>query len=131
MDQEWVKGCHFRNYGNSLMIGVGVPIPITDYKTLASIITQDEDIVAPIIDFSIPRRVRPSFGLVSYAQLKSGQITVNDTKVRSAPVASISRSEQVASHLKDWIMAGNFTLTEPVAPLPENRQLLAQDLLGI
>lgn len=131
MDKEWVKGCHFRNYGISLMIGVGVPIPVLNPNILASLIVKDEDIVAPIIDFSIPRRVRPSFGLVSYAQLKSGQIVINNTKVRSAPVASISRSEQVASNLKDWIMGGEFTLTEPVAPLPENRQFLPQDLLGI
>ncbi len=130
MDPEWVKGCYFRNYGVSLMIGVGVPIPILNAKTIGSLVTKDEDIVAPVIDFSIPRRVRPSFGLVSYAQLKTGKISINGTNVRAAPVASISRSEQVAQILKEWITRGDFYLTEPVAPLPPDRQFLPQDLVS-
>lgn len=130
MDAEWVKGCYFRNYGVSLMIGVGVPIPVLNAQTIENLVMGDEDIVAPIIDFSIPRRVRPTFGLVSYAQLKSGQININGTKVRSAPVASISRSEQVANILKEWIEKGEFSLTEPIAPLPPERQFLPQDLVS-
>jgi uncharacterized protein (DUF39 family) len=85
MQAEWVRGCYFRNYGPSLMLGVGIPIPILAPADLEAIAIRDEELVAPVIDFSIPRRVRPTFGLVSYAQLKSGQITLNGRKVRTAP----------------------------------------------
>ncbi|MEM6437558.1 MAG: homocysteine biosynthesis protein, partial [Cyanobacteria bacterium P01_D01_bin.115] len=81
----------------------------------------------PVMDFSIPRRVRPTFGLVSYAQLKSGQLTLNGQKVRTAPLASIYLSRQVASELKDWLTAGQFELTQPVAPLARDRAFLSQD----
>ncbi|MFS8859461.1 homocysteine biosynthesis protein [Synechococcus sp. B60.1] len=127
MQAEWVRGCYFRNYGPSLMLGVGIPIPILSPADLESIAVRDEELVAPVIDFSIPRRVRPTFGLVSYAQLKSGHITLNGRKVRTAPLASLRRSMQVAEILKQWIVSGQFTLTQPVAPLPLDRELLAQN----
>jgi uncharacterized protein (DUF39 family) len=47
--------------------------------------------------------------------------------VRTAPLASIYLSEQIAKLLRDSIQAGKFTLTEAVAPLPGDRNVLAQD----
>jgi uncharacterized protein (DUF39 family) len=129
MQAEWVRGCYFRNYGPSLMLGVGIPIPILAPADLEAIAIRDEELVAPVIDFSIPRRVRPTFGLVSYAQLKSGQITLNGRKVRTAPLASLRRSMQIAEILKQWIESGQFTLTQPVAPLPLDREFLPQNPL--
>jgi L-aspartate semialdehyde sulfurtransferase len=130
MDAKWVKGCYFHNYGASLMLGVGVPLPVTNEEVVARAAVMDADIVAPVIDFSIPRRVRPTFGSVSYAQLKSGKITVGGKTIRTAPLASIFLSEQVAQTLKEWIMAGEFTLTEPVALLPSDRAFIPQDIRG-
>jgi uncharacterized protein (DUF39 family) len=118
MDARWVRGCYFRNYGSALMLGVGIPLPVIDEAVVEMAAVRDEDLIAPVIDFSIPRRVRPTFGSVSYAQLKSGRISIDGTKVRTAPLASIYLSNLVAETLKDWIEAGKFTLTEPVAMLP-------------
>jgi uncharacterized protein (DUF39 family) len=127
MNPQWVRGCYFKSYGPSLMLGVGVPLPVLTEAVVASCAVQDKDLVAPIVDFSIPRRVRPTFGLVSYAQLKSGRIAIDGKPVRVAPLASIARSRQVATQLKQWIEAGTFTLTEPVAPIPKERSFLPQD----
>ncbi len=127
MNPKWVRGCYFKNYGSSLMLGVGIPYPVLDEQVVAACAVGDKDLVAPIIDFSIPRRVRPTFGLVSYAQLKSGKITIQGKSIRSAPLASLSYSRQVAQELKAWIEAGEFLLTEPVAPLPSDRTFLSQD----
>jgi L-aspartate semialdehyde sulfurtransferase len=88
---------------------------------------EDDQIVAPVVDFSIPRRVRPTFGLVSYAQLKSGKIKVDGKVIRTAPLVSLYRSLEIAKILKDWILAGKFTLTAPVAPLPPDRTFIPQD----
>jgi uncharacterized protein (DUF39 family) len=130
MDPKWVKGCYFHNYGASLMLGVGVPIPVLNEEVVARAAVRDEDIVAPAIDFSIPRRVRPTFGSFSYAQLKSGKITVGGKTIRTAPLASIFLAEEVAKTLKEWIIAGKFTLTEPVALLPSDRAFIPQDARG-
>ncbi len=127
MNPKWVRGCYFKNYGPSLMLGVGVPLPVLNEDVVNNCAVQDRDIVAPIVDFSIPRRVRPTFGLVSYAQLKTGRITVDGKSVRVAPLASAFLSRQVAVELKQWIERGEFTLTEPVASIPMNRSFLPQD----
>jgi uncharacterized protein (DUF39 family) len=127
MNPHWVRGCYFKSYGPSLMLGVGVPLPVLNEEVVKYCAVQDKDLVAPIVDFSIPRRVRPTFGLVSYAQLKSGRITIDGKNVRVAPLASILFSRAIATELKAWICAGNFTLTEPVAQIPMDRSFLPQD----
>jgi L-aspartate semialdehyde sulfurtransferase len=127
MDAKWVRGCYMKNYGPSLMLGVGVPIPVLNAEIVAHCAVLDKDIVAPIVDFSIPRRVRPTFGLVSYAQLKSGKIKIEGKTVRVAPLASIFLSRQVAIELKAAIDRGEFLLTQPVAMLPRDRTFIPQD----
>ncbi len=130
MNPKWVRGCYFKNYGPSLMLGVGVPLPVLSEDVVNGCAIQDKDIVAPVVDFSIPRRVRPTFGLVSYAQLKAGRITIDGKSVKVAPLASIFLSRQVALELKQWIERGEFTLNEPVAPIPRERSFLPQDRWG-
>jgi uncharacterized protein (DUF39 family) len=131
MNPKWVRGCFFKNYGPSLMLGVGIPLPVLREDVVAHCAVQDQDLAAPIVDFSIPRRVRPTFGLVSYAQLKSGRVTIEGKPVRVAPLASVYLSRQVALELKQWIEAGKFTLTEPVAQIPMDRAFVAQEEWGI
>ncbi|PSB14213.1 hypothetical protein C7B61_15130 [filamentous cyanobacterium CCP1] len=130
MNARWVRGCYFKNYGPSLMLGIGVPLPVLQEDVVARCAVKDQELAAPIVDFSIPRRVRPTFGLVSYAQLKSGRIAIEGKTVRVAPLASIYLSHQVAQELKSWIESGQFTLTEPVAQIPMNRTFLAQEEWG-
>jgi uncharacterized protein (DUF39 family) len=130
MDARWVRGCYFKNYGPSLMLGVGIPLPVLNEEVVAKCAVQDQELAAPVVDFSSPRRVRPTFGLVSYAQLKSGRIVIDGKTVRVAPLASIYLSRQVAQILKQWIEAGKFLLSEPVAPIPTDQVFLSQDAWG-
>jgi L-aspartate semialdehyde sulfurtransferase len=130
MQARWVRGCYFRSYGSSLMLGVGVPLPVLHEEAIAHCAVLDQDLVAPVVDFSIPRRVRPTFGLVSYAQLKSGKLTIDGKSVRVAPLASLYLSRQVAIELKQQIASGQFTLTKPTAPIPMDRAFLAQERWG-
>lgn len=130
MNSDWVRGCYFKSYGPSLMLGVGVPIPLLNEAIARCCAVRDSELVAPVMDFSIPRRVRPTFGLVSYAQLKSGRIVIEGQPVRTAPLASLYRSRQVAQLLKEWIMAQKFELTAAIAPLPSDRGFLSQDRWG-
>ncbi|OCQ98484.1 hypothetical protein BCD67_07940 [Oscillatoriales cyanobacterium USR001] len=130
MNSQWVRGCYFKNYGPSLMLGVGIPLPVLNEEVIVRCAVQNKDIVAPVVDFSIPRRVRPTFGLVTYAQLKTGKITIEGKSIRVAPLASFYLSRQVALELKQWIESGEFTLTEPVAKIPMERAFLPQDVWG-
>jgi len=130
MNPHWVRGCYFKQYGPSLMLGVGVPLPVLQEDVVAHCAVSDQDLVAPVIDFAIPRRVRPTFGLVSYAQLKSGRIKIDGKPVRVASLASIYFSRQVALELKQWIEAGKFILSEPVAAIPQERTFAPQNVWG-
>ena len=130
MDAKWVRGCYFKGYGPSMMLGVGVPIPVLSEQTIAYCSVLDKDLVAPIVDFSIPRRVRPTFGLVSYAQLKSGKVSIDGRMVRVAPLASLYLARKVAIALQEEIRSGRFLLSEPVASLPRDRMFIPQDMRG-
>ena len=130
MDSKWVRGCYFKGYGPSMMLGVGVPIPVLSEQTIAYCSVLDKDLVAPIVDFSIPRRVRPTFGLVSYAQLKSGKVSIDGRMVRVAPLASLYLARKVSIALQEEIRSGRFLLSEPVASLPRDRMFIPQDMRG-
>ncbi len=120
MDARWLRGASFTGYGVTVAVGIGIPIPILDESILSHTAVTDKDIVAQVVDYSeaYPNCVPGSLGEVSYAELKSGSISVNGKKVPTAGLSSYKRAREVASILKNWIQEGSFLVTEPVAPLP-------------
>jgi len=120
MSPRWLVGTSFLGYGATLTVGIGVPIPILSEEILRYTAVTDDDIFAPVIDFSeaYPQRSPEVLGEVTYAQLKSGSIKVKGKQVPTASLSSYSRAVEIACALKDWIKKGEFRLTEPVAPLP-------------
>jgi len=120
MKPEWLVGASFLGYGASLIVGIGIPIPILDEEILRFTAVRDEDIVCPIVDYSegYPYRKPGNLGLVSYKELKSGQITIDGKKVPTTPLSSYPKARQIAAILKEWIQKGQFELSVPVAALP-------------
>ncbi|MGD8916681.1 MAG: homocysteine biosynthesis protein [Syntrophobacterales bacterium] len=120
MSSRWLRGASFTGYGVTLAVGIGIPIPILDEEMLKFTAVTDKDIVAQVVDYSeaYPNCIPGSLGEVTYAQLKSGSITVKGKKVPTAGLSSYSRAKEVANTLKDWIQEGSFLLSEPVAPVP-------------
>ena len=120
MKPEWLRGVSFLGYGCSLAVGIGVPLPILSEENLRYAAVRDEDILAPIVDYSdaYPQRKPDILGEVSYAQLKSGRIQVTGRDVPAGSLSSYSKAVEIAQILKDWIGRGQFLLTEAVAPLP-------------
>jgi len=120
MSPEWLKGTSMTGYGVTLSVGIGVPIPILNEEILSYTAVKDEEILAQIVDYSeaYPQRKSGSLGEVSYAQLKSGKITVQGKEVPTGSLSSYAKAKKIASLLKDWIKKGEFLLTEPVELLP-------------
>jgi uncharacterized protein (DUF39 family) len=120
MSALWLRGASFTGYGATLAIGIGIPIPILNEEILRYTTVTDGEIVAPIIDYSdaYPKGIQGNLGEVSYAQLKSGTITVKGKKIPTAGLSSYARAREVAAILKSWIQNGTFLLTEPVTTLP-------------
>ncbi|MBO8125854.1 MAG: homocysteine biosynthesis protein [Firmicutes bacterium] len=118
MDHRFLKAAFFHNYGVSLYVGIGVPIPVLDKDMALNLAVRDEDIVTKIFDYGVPELSRPVLGQVTYAQLRTGSVTINGKTVPTAPLSSIVKAREIASVLKDRILSGEFTLTEPVRSLP-------------
>ena len=120
MSTRYLRGGSIRGYGTSLMLGVGLPIPVLEEQVAAETGVSDADILAPIVDYSsaYPNREPEVIGRVSYAQLKTGEIEVEGKTVPVAPLSSYPRAVEIASLLKEWIQAGKFALTAPAAPIP-------------
>jgi uncharacterized protein (DUF39 family) len=107
-------------YGTTITVGIGLPIPILSEEILSYTAVSDEEILAPVVDYSeaYPKRKADILGEVSYLQLKSGNIKVRNRNVPTSGLSSYSKALSIANKLKDWIKAGDFLLTEPVAPIP-------------
>ena len=120
MEAKWLRGVSFIGYGVSLAVGIGIPIPILSEEILRYTAVKDEEIFAPVLDYSVayPQRKPDILGEVSYAQLKSGKIEVLGKDVPTASLSSYYKALEIANILKEWIGQGRFFLTEPVAPLP-------------
>ncbi len=118
MSPEFLQGAAFTRYGTSMYVGLGIPIPILNEGLAKKTAIRDNAIMTDVVDYSVPRRDRPKLRQVSYKELKSGSIMINDKKVRVSSLSSLKMAKKVSQTLKSWIEGGTFFLTSPVERLP-------------
>ena len=118
MSPEFIRGGSFTKYGTSLYVGMGIPIPLLNEGLAKKTSLRDEEIFTDIVDYGVPRRERPKLGKVSYATLKSGEVTINDRKIKVSSLSSLKKARKIAETLKSWIENGTFYLSAPVESLP-------------
>lgn len=120
MSTEFLRAAYYEKYGISLFVGIGVPIPILDEDMARRVSIRNEQIETTIVDYGDGNR---QLGKTNYAALRTGEITLDGKKIRTAPVASIAKARKIAQILKEWIERGEFQLTEPVRPMPTGTSL--------
>ncbi|HNZ11354.1 MAG: hypothetical protein BWX99_01640 [Deltaproteobacteria bacterium ADurb.Bin151] len=120
MSPEWLTGASILGYGTSLFVGVGIPIPVLDEEMARYTAVKDADIYTQVYDYSMdyPKGSPVSLAEVSYQDLRSGVIMIDNKKVITAPMSSYYKANQIANILKDWIEAGKFLLGESQQNLP-------------
>ncbi|MFN3550316.1 MAG: homocysteine biosynthesis protein [Endomicrobiia bacterium] len=121
MSEEFLVGVSIVGYGVSLAVGIGVPIPVLNEEIARWCAVSDEEIFAPVVDYSkdYPEVTgKPPLDFVSYKELRSGEITIENKKVPTGALSSYLKARQISKILKDWIKKGKFLLTEPVGNLP-------------
>ncbi len=123
MNREFLRGAAFKNYGTTLYVGIGVPIPILNEGLAMKTAVVDEEIFTNIVDYGVPRRDRPKLRKISYKELKSGRAEVNGRTVKVSPLCSLSTALTIAETLKRWIEQSKFYLTKPVERLPRDTQV--------
>ncbi len=121
MNSQWLRAVSMTGYGVSISVGVGIPIPILDEGVMEHVSVTDEDILAPVIDYSHQYPYSTGgepLAQVTYAQLKSGAIQLNGKTVPTGGFSSYSKAHEIAQLLKSWIGQGTFLLTQKSADLP-------------
>ncbi len=120
MQHRYVRGLSFVGYGCSLSLGVGIPIPILNPEIAEFTGVSDAEIMLPVKDYGndYPNAVPRILQHVSYEELLTGKAKILDKEVDTVPMTSLAMSLEVADTLKDWILKGDFLLSEPVELIP-------------
>jgi uncharacterized protein (DUF39 family)/CBS domain-containing protein len=118
MNKKYVRGATFHKYGNSLYVGIGIPIPILNADIAQATAITDAEITTNVLDYGVARRSRPVLRQVTYEELKSGMIDINGNEVTTSPMSSFHEARGIAEELKQSIQKGLFYPTLPVERLP-------------
>lgn len=123
MNPKYLVGVSMQGYGCSLAVGLGVPIPVLNEDIAEFCGVSDDDIFAPLLDYSAdyPSGNAKPLAEYSYAQLRSGSVTFQGQEVPTAPMSSYKLARQIAEELKGWIEEGKFLLGEPQHMLPRGK----------
>lgn len=119
MSTDYIRAAVFKGYGVTLVVGIGIPIPILNSEIMKSVSVKDEDIWTEIIDYSFPHLKKPSLGTVNYKQLREGNITIRGKNVPTSPLSSYAKAREIAQKLKEEILRRKFLLQEPIRKFPQ------------
>ena len=120
MQARYLRGLSILGYGCSLAVGLGIPIPILDADMAGFTGVSNVDILMPVKDYGVdyPQGVPRILQHVSFEELQSGSVEIQGRTVEAVPLTSYALSLEIAQTLKDWILKGDFVLSEPVELLP-------------
>jgi len=121
MSSEFIQAAYYEQYGVSIFIGLGIPIPIVNDEIARAVMIRNEQIETTICDYGT--NGHPSIGKTNYKELQSGSIEIDGKKVRTAPMSSLPKARKIANTLKQWIDNNQFTLSKPVQSFPKNTSL--------
>ncbi|MCF7740451.1 MAG: homocysteine biosynthesis protein [Candidatus Marinimicrobia bacterium] len=128
MSSEFIQAAYFEQYGVSIFIGLGIPIPILNEDIAKAVMIRNEQIETTICDYGTTGH--PAIGRTNYKELQTGSIKIDGKKVRTAPMSSIPKARKIAASLKEWIEEGEFTLSEPVQAFPKGTSLKSLNSQG-
>ncbi len=124
LDRRWLRATRLEGGGSGLLVAIAAPVPLINGTVALQAACCDEALEAPVLDFGIPRRVRPSYGGVSYAALHSGSLNLRGHRLTCAPGHSPRLTAEIGECLAELLRQGNFPLRLPLQPLPQRTGLL-------
>lgn len=127
LQPRWLRATQTEWEGTGLLVAMAAPVPLINLAVAEQAAAGDGELQAPVLDFGIPRRVRPSFGRVSYAALRSGSLQLQDRRVTCAPGHSPRLAEEIGAELADRLRQGRFPIRLPLQPLTARPALLPLD----
>jgi uncharacterized protein (DUF39 family) len=127
LERRWLRACTFEGHGSGVLVAIAAPVQLVDASSARRAAATPEQLQAPVLDLAIPRRVKPSLGTVSYAELASGRLTVGAQRLRCAPAHSPRLAAEIGEELVKRLEQNRFPLQLPLQPLPERPNLLPLD----
>ncbi len=121
MSSEYIQAACYEKYGTSLFVGIGIPIPVLDVEMAKRVSIRNSQIETSVLDYGTVGT--PKLAQVNYEELRSGTIKIAGKKIRTAPVASLTKARKIAGELKNWLLAGDFEISKPVQMFPKNTSL--------
>jgi uncharacterized protein (DUF39 family) len=124
LQQRWIRAYEHRQEGSGLLVAVAAPVPLLNRAMARQACCGNDQLQAPVLDYGIPRRVKPSLAAVSYSQLLSGEPQLGARRIRCAPAHSPRLAAEIAEALCEQLRAGSFPLRLPLQALPQRSALL-------
>ncbi len=121
MDTAFIKAAYYEKYGVSMFVGIGIPIPVLDEDMAVRVMIRNDQITTRILDYGEPHH--PELGRTTYEALMSGEIELNQKKIKTSSLSSMYKAREIADLLKKEITKGNFLLSEPVEAFPGGKGL--------
>lgn len=118
MSTRFIRPAVFERYGVSMFVGIGIPIPILDEEMMKYVSIENKDLYTNIVDYSVPRRSKPTLRRVSYSELRSGYVELGGKRIKTAPLSSLHKAREIAMLLKSFVSGGKFFLQQPIQSFP-------------
>jgi uncharacterized protein (DUF39 family) len=127
LQSRWLRAGWLEEQGDVLLVAIAAPVPLINGATALGAATSNRALEAPVLDVAIPRRLKPSFGGVSYQALRSGWIDVEGRRLRALPAHSPRLAMEIGAELALQLEEGRFPLRLPLAPLGQRLGLRPLD----
>ena len=124
LQQRWIRAYEHRHEGSGLLVAVAAPVPLLNQAMARQACCGNDQLQAPVLDYGIPRRVKPSLASASYSQLLSGELQLGEQRIRCSPAHSPRLAAEIAEALCEQLRAGRFPLRLPLQTLPQRSALL-------
>ncbi len=127
LDPRWLRAAYFEGHGSALLVAIAAPVPLLNGTIASQAAVSDADLEAPVLDISVPRRIKPSYGGVPYSALKAGHILVDGHLIPAAPAHSPRLAAAMAAELVQRLMEDRFPLRLPLQGLSQRPGLIPLD----
>jgi len=124
LQRRWLRPTRQGDGSSGVLVAIAAPVPLINGTIARQAACGDAELAAPVLDFAIPRRVRPSLGTARYSELKLGRLELKGRPLCCAPAHSPRLAAEITDHLTQELQEGRFPLRLPLQPLPERPALL-------
>ena len=119
LQPQWLRATRLPDGSTGLMVAMAVPVLLLNLRQAEQLAASADVLETPLIDYGVPRRVRPSPTSVSYSALNRGFIQWDEHRLQVAPAHSPRLAAELSAELIQQLRSGAFPLRLPFAGLPQ------------